>query len=115
MGREVSVDIVWKGVVGGLMTALIAWLAKRGSVLPGILPLFPTLTLIALYIVGSRGDEGGFRQACLAALKTVPAYLAFLLVVTVSARRMDYRLALLLGLAAWLAVVVAVFVGGRRG
>ena len=67
-------DIVWKGLVGGLMTALIAWLAKQGNVLPGILPLFPTLTLIALYIVGTKGDAGGFQQACAAALKTVPAY-----------------------------------------
>jgi membrane protein GlpM len=108
-------DIVWKGLVGGLMTALIAWLAKQGSVLPGILPLFPTLTLIALTIVGAQGDATAFRQACVAAFKTVPAYLAFLGVVTVSAPRMDFRLALLLGLAAWLLVVVAVFVMWWRG
>lgn len=108
-------DIVWKGLMGGLMTALIAWLAKQGNVLPGILPLFPTLTLIALYIVGMKGDAGGFQQACMAALKTVPAYLAFLIVVTLSARRVDFRLALVLGLAAWLLVVVATFVGARRG
>jgi membrane protein GlpM len=108
-------DIVWKGLVGGLMTALIAWVAKQGSVLPGILPLFPTLTLIALTIVGAQGDAMAFRQACMAAFKTVPAYLAFLGVVTVSARRMDFRLALLLGLAAWLAVVVGVFVVWRQG
>eukprot|EP01035_Chromulina_nebulosa_P044153 gene44153-59786_t len=35
-------DIVWKGVIGGLVTALIAWASKRGNVLPGILPLAPT-------------------------------------------------------------------------
>jgi membrane protein GlpM len=107
-------DIVWKGLVGGLMTALIAWFAKQGSVLPGILPLFPTLTLIALTIVGVRGDATAFRQACVAAFKKVPAYLAFLGVVMLGARRMDYRLALLMGLAAWLAVVVVVFVAWRR-
>jgi hypothetical protein len=35
-------DMVWKGVVGGLMTAAIVWLSRRGNTLPGILPLFPT-------------------------------------------------------------------------
>lgn len=29
-------DIVWKGVVGGLVTALIVWASKRGNLLPGI-------------------------------------------------------------------------------
>jgi membrane protein GlpM len=116
-------DILWRGIVGGLMTGLIAWLARRGStlpgstltssVLPGILPLFPTFGLIALYLVGERGDAAGFRGACLAGLKTLPAYAAFLLVCYWAARRTDYRLALLLGLAAWLAVALAIFLGPR--
>jgi membrane protein GlpM len=29
--------------------------------LPGILPLFPTFALIALPIVGAKGDTTGFR------------------------------------------------------
>ena len=48
-------DIVWKGVVGGLVTALIVWLSKRGNVLPGILPLAPTFAVIALLAVGAKG------------------------------------------------------------
>ena len=71
-------DIVWKGVVGGLVTALIVWASKRGNVLPGILPLAPTFAVIALLAVGAKGDPGGFRDACLAGMKTIPAYLAFL-------------------------------------
>ena len=59
-------DIVWKGVVGGLVTALIVWASKRGNVLPGILPLAPTFAVIALLAVGAKGDPGGFRDACLA-------------------------------------------------
>ena len=110
--------ILWRGVVGGLMTGLIAWLASKdsvlsGSILPGILPLFPTFGLIALYLVGESGDAAGFRRACLAGLKTLPAYAAFLLVCYWAARRMDYRQALLLGLAAWLAVALAIFLGPR--
>jgi uncharacterized membrane protein (GlpM family) len=40
-------EIVWKGIVGGLVTAAIFWLSRRGNTLPGILP-FPTFALIAL-------------------------------------------------------------------
>jgi membrane protein GlpM len=106
-------DIVWKGIVGGLMTAAIVWLSKRGNTLPGILPLFPTFALIALLIVGAKNDSGGFREACLAGAKTIPAYLAFLAVCYFAVDRFDYRLALLGGLFAWLVVALGVFFAPR--
>lgn len=102
-------DIILKGLIGGLMTALIAVFAKKGNTLPGIAPLFPTLGLIALYLVGSKGDTAGFREATSAAFKTIPAYLAFLLVCYVGIQRFDYRITLLLGLGAWLAVALVTF------
>lgn len=67
-----------EGVAGCLVTALIAWASKRGNVLPGILPLAPTFAVIALLAVGAKGNPAGFREACLAGFKTIPAYLAFL-------------------------------------
>jgi hypothetical protein len=55
-------DIVWKGIVGGLVTAAIVWLSRRGN----ILPLFPTFALIALLIVGAtrqcRFPAGPYRR-----------------------------------------------------
>jgi uncharacterized membrane protein (GlpM family) len=66
-------DMIWKGIVGGLVTAAIVWLSRRGNILPGILPLFPTFALVALLIVGAKHDTSGFRQACLAGAKTIPA------------------------------------------
>ena len=101
-------DIVWKGIVGGLMTAAIVWLSKRGNTLPGILPLFPTFALIALFVVGAKNDAGGFREACLAGAKTIPAYLAFLAVCYVAIGHVDYRLAVLGGLAALPSAEIAV-------
>ena len=56
-------DIVWKGLVGGLVTALIVWTSKRGNVLPGILPLAPTFAVIALLAVGAKGNLASFREA----------------------------------------------------
>jgi membrane protein GlpM len=106
-------EMVWKGIVGGLMTAAIVWLSKRGNTLPGILPLFPTFALIALLVVGAKGDNAGFREACVAGAKTIPAYLAFLGVCYLVVDRIDYRLALLGGLTAWLAVALGIFFAPR--
>lgn len=102
-------DILLKGIIGGIMTAIIAMLAKKGNTLPGIAPLFPTLGLIALYLVGSKGDSAGFQEAAVAAVKTVPAYLAFLMVVYWGITKYDFRLTLLMGLGAWLLVALATF------
>ena len=106
-------DIIWKGIVGGLLTALIAILSKRGNTLPGILPLFPTFAIIALAIVGAKGEAAGFREACLAGAKTIPAYLAFLGVSYLTIGSIDYRLAIAAGVAAWLVVIVISFYGLR--
>jgi uncharacterized membrane protein (GlpM family) len=106
-------DMVWKGMIGGLVTAVIVWLSRRGNILPGILPLFPTFALIALLIVGAKGETAGFRQACIAGAKTIPAYLAFLAVCYFAIGRVDYRIALLGGLAAWFIVALGIFLVPR--
>ncbi|WP_375409693.1 GlpM family protein [uncultured Methylobacterium sp.] len=106
-------DVLWKGLVGGLVTMAIVLASKRGNVLPGILPLAPTFAIIALLAVGAKGDAGGFREACLAGVKTIPAYLVFLGVAYALSGGLDYRLAILGGLAAWLAAALLIFLGPR--
>jgi membrane protein GlpM len=56
-------DMIRKGIGGGLVTAAIVWLPRRGDALPGILPLSPAFALIALLIVGAKGDGAGFCRA----------------------------------------------------
>ena len=106
-------DILWKGVVGGLVTPLIVWASKRGNVLPGILPLAPTFAVIALLAVGAKGGADGFREACLAGAKTIPAYLAFLGACYFLIDPLDYRLAVLGGLVVWLVAALAIFLAPR--
>ncbi|KQP54180.1 hypothetical protein ASG40_19205 [Methylobacterium sp. Leaf399] len=106
-------DVLWKGVVGGLVTMAIVLASRRGNVLPGILPLAPTFAIIALLAVGAKGDAEGFRQACLAGAKTIPAYLVFLGVAYALGGSLDHRLAILGGLAAWLVVAFAIFLAPR--
>jgi uncharacterized membrane protein (GlpM family) len=107
-------DILWKGIVGGLVTAAIVFLSKRGNTLPGILPLFPTFALIALLIIGAKGDQAAFRETCIAGAKTIPAYLAFLGIAYFAIGRFDYRLAIAGGLAAWLVVALGIFLTPLR-
>jgi uncharacterized membrane protein (GlpM family) len=106
-------DILWKGIVGGLVTAAIVWLSRRGNTLPGILPLFPTFALIALLVVGAKNDNAGFREACIAGAKTIPAYLAFLAVCYLAIGRVDYRVAIAGGLATWFIVALGIFLAPR--
>lgn len=106
-------DVVWKGLLGGLVTALIVLASKRGNVLPGILPLAPTFAVIALLAVGSKGSAEGFREACLAGAKTIPAYLAFLAGCYLLIDHVDYRLAIVGGLACWLIAALAIFLVPR--
>ncbi|GBU19316.1 MULTISPECIES: GlpM family protein [Methylobacterium] len=102
-------DVLWKGLVGGLVTMAIVLASKRGTILPGILPLAPTFAIIALLAVGAKGEAGAFRETCLAGVKTIPAYLTFLGVAWWLGGGLDYRLAILGALAAWLAVALAIF------
>jgi uncharacterized membrane protein (GlpM family) len=106
-------DVLWKGLLGGLVTALIVLASKRGDVLAGILPLAPTFAIVALLAVGSKGSAAGFRATCVAGAKTMPAYLMFLGVCYLLGDRVDFRVAILGGLAAWLAVTFAIFIAPR--
>ncbi len=111
--RNKIMDVLWKGLIGGVVTALIVLASRRGNILPGILLLAPTFAVIALIAVGSKGETAGFKEACLASAKTIPAYLAFLAAAYMLIDRMDYRLAILAGLAAWLVAALAIFLGPR--
>jgi membrane protein GlpM len=106
-------DLIWKGLIGGIVTALIVWASKRGDVLPGILPLAPTFAVIALIAIGSKGSDDGFRTTCLAGAKTIPAYVVFLGTSYLLIGRVDYRLAILGGLFAWLIAALVIFLAPR--
>ncbi len=68
---------------------------------------------MALLAVGSRGDASGFREACLAGVKTIPAYLAFLGACWLLIDKVDYRLAVAGGIAVWLVAALAIFLAPR--
>ena len=94
-------DILWKGLTGGLVTAFMAWNAKRGTLLPGIIPLFPPFAIIALFVVGRDRSASSFRQVTISGMKTLPAHFAFSLASYLAISHLDYRLAILIGIVCW--------------
>jgi uncharacterized membrane protein (GlpM family) len=69
--------------------------------------------VIALIAIGTKGSDEGFRTTCLAGARTIPAYLVFFGTWYLLIGRVDYRLAILGGLAAWLIAALVIFLGPR--
>lgn len=108
-GRVVNLDILWKSLLGGAMTAIIALAAKRGNTLPGILPLFPLFGFIALMIVGAKNDIDAFRETCIASAKTLPAYLAFVTTCYLGISAFPAAPTVLLGIFVWAIAALIIF------
>jgi hypothetical protein len=70
-------DVLWKGLIGGGVTALIHLASKRGDVLPGILPLAPTFAVIALIAVAQKVATTGFAPPASPAPKPFPPISSF--------------------------------------
>lgn len=102
-------DILWKSLLGGAMTAVIALSAKRGNTLPGILPLFPLFGFIALLIVGAKNDIQAFRETCLASAKTLPAYLAFVTTCYLGIAVFPPPVAVITGICVWMISALIIF------
>lgn len=102
-------DILWKSLLGGAMTAVIALAAKRGNTLPGILPLFPLFGFISLMIIGAKDDIDAFRETCVASAKTLPAYLAFVTTCYLGVAVVPAPVAVVLGICVWMIYALIMF------
>lgn len=102
-------DILWKSLLGGAMTAVIALAAKRGNTLPGILPLFPLFGFISLMIIGAKNDINAFRETCLASAKTLPAYVAFVTTCYLGIAVFPAPVAVVVGICVWTISALVMF------
>ncbi len=102
-------DILWKSLLGGAMTAVIALAARRGNTLPGILPLFPLFGFISLMIIGAKDDIDAFRETCVASAKTLPAYLAFVTTCYLGVAVFPAPVAVVLGICVWMIYALIMF------
>jgi membrane protein GlpM len=97
-------EILTKAVLGGLIIAVIALLARTGETrVAGLIVLFPVVALVSYYFVGASEGAGRLRGIVRASILAVPVWLVFMAVVYAAlSAAVDYRLALACGLVGWL-------------
>lgn len=96
-------DLVFKAIIGAAFTLVISSLAKSNYyVLAGLLPLFPTLTLISHYIVGNANTPIQFRNVVVFGAWSIIPYLAYLLTVYFLSYKFSIFWTLFAGVLVWL-------------
>jgi membrane protein GlpM len=103
-----SVSLVLKCLLGAGAVLLIALLSRsRSFFIAGMVPLFPTLALIAHYIVGTE-RSADLRATALFGLCSLLPYAVYLGLVFFLSVRTGLAVTLLAALAGWLVAAGAV-------
>lgn len=97
-----------KSLLGALAVLIIALLSKsRSFYIAGLVPLFPTFSLIAHAIVGSERTAADLRATALFGLWSLIPYAMYLVAVLWLSTRLPLAPTLALSTLAWLAGAVA--------
>ncbi|MFL5538416.1 MAG: GlpM family protein [Longimicrobiaceae bacterium] len=109
------ISLLLRALVGAAAVVVIALLAKtRNYYVAGLVPLFPTLALIAHVVVGTERGAAGLRATALFGLWSLLPYAAYLLAVYHLAGRLRLPLTLLAATGVWIMVAaVLVFAWSR--
>jgi membrane protein GlpM len=100
--------------VGAAVVVLIAALAKtRNYYVAGLVPLFPTFSLIAHYVVGSGRSTADLRATILFGMGSLVPYFVYLLSLYLLVGRMRLVPALVVATLLWTVVAAALVVGWR--
>lgn len=95
-------DIVGRSIAAGLLVGLILLLAKTGRTqVAGLLVLFPAITLISFYFVGSGQGQQELQHVVKASVLASPVWFVFIGAMYFAIGQVDYRLALAIATAAW--------------
>ncbi|MCM0080340.1 GlpM family protein [Geomonas sp. Red32] len=95
-------SLILKCVLGALAVLVIALFSRsRNFFIAGLVPLFPTFTLIAHGIVGSERPPADLRATALFGLWSLAPYAVYLLVVYWLSVRASLAATLLLATCAW--------------
>jgi len=105
------VSLVLKCLFGAAAVVVIALLSRSKSFfLAGLVPLFPTLSLVAHYLVGSERSAQDLRSTALFGIWSMIPYLIYLLVVYWLSTRLPLAATLTLATVAWLAAATLLLV-----
>jgi membrane protein GlpM len=109
------ISLFLKCLLGALAVLLIALLSRsRNFVIAGLVPLFPTIALIAHYIVGSERNAADLRTTALFGLWSLIPYAAYLLTVYWLSVRASLTVTLAAATLAWAVAAGALLLGWSR-
>lgn len=95
-------SLALKCVMGALAVLLIALLAKSKSFyIAGLVPLFPTFTIIAHYIIGTQRLSSDLRSTALFGLWSLIPYALYLISIVWFSQRFSLITTLVLAVVAW--------------
>jgi uncharacterized membrane protein (GlpM family) len=108
--REATVRFL----VGGGLVLVASYLARtRYPFVAGLALLFPVVTVVGYYFLSTQAHGRALHGVVLYGMLSLPALVAYLLVVFFTIDRLPAWQSLLTGVAAWLAVAVAIVVVAR--
>lgn len=97
-----------KALIGAVVVLLIAFFAQsKNFVIAGLVPLFPTFSLIAHALVGSERSAADLQQTALFGLWSLAPYAAYLLVVWWGSVRWPLALTLVAATLVWVLLALA--------
>ncbi len=101
-------DLLLKALVGAVVVVIIQLVARsQRSYLAGLVPLFPTFTLISHYIVGTQRTVGDLKATIRFGMVSLLPYCAYMGALYILVDRVSLTLALLGATLTWL---IAAFV-----
>jgi len=97
------VDLLLKALIGAVVVIVIQLVARSPRpYLAGLVPLFPTFTLISHYIVGSQRPVSDLKATIRFGMVSLFPYCVYMLVLYVLVDRVRLPLALVGAALAWL-------------
>lgn len=95
-------DLLLKALFGAVIVIVIQLLARsKNFYIAGLVPLFPTFTLISNYIVGTERSTAELKQTVLFGMLSIIPYFSYLLVLYLVLERLKLVPALLTATLAW--------------
>ena len=106
-------ELFLKALAGAVVVVVIQLLALTKSYyIAGLVPLFPTFTLISNYIVGSERTASELKETIVFGMVSIIPYFAYLLTLYFLVRRFRLSVSLLGATLCWMvcaAVLIAVW------
>jgi membrane protein GlpM len=93
-----------KALLGALVVVLLDFLSrsKKFYAFSGLIPLFPTFTLIAHILVYTKQGVNGVKNMTIFAMYSLIPYLAYLISIYLFVDKFNFTIALFLALILWL-------------